>query len=261
VDALQSLVSMVEQKTGLDRVAAERATRATVDAFFERLSGGEARDLAKHLPPDFVRPAQVLPERRPEPFHLDGFLARVADKAEVDPQTAEEYAEVVLTVLRVMVGADEYAEAVAQLPADYQDLIAATQRPHVEVRSTIEFLARVADRTGLGMPDARRVTEVVLETLGERIPPPAVTRLTSQLPGQLREAISRGAAQTTAPRKLGAETFVRLVAEREDATPQQAQGHTQAVLGTVAAAVPEQEFYDTVVLQLPNDYADLLVPR
>jgi uncharacterized protein (DUF2267 family) len=261
VDALQSLVAMVEQKTGLDRAAAERATRATVEAFFERLSGGEARDLAQHLPAEFVRPAQVLPDRRPEPFHLDGFLARVADKAGVDTQTAEEYAEVVLTALRVMVGADEYAEAVAQLPADYQGLVAATQRPHVDVRSTIEFVARVADRTGLVMPGARRVTDVVLETLGERIPPPAVTRLTGLLPGQLRDAISRGAAQTTAPRRLGADKFVELVAEREDATPELAQGHTRAVLGTVAHAVPEQEFYDTVVRQLPNDYAELLAPR
>jgi uncharacterized protein (DUF2267 family) len=261
VDAQRSLVVMVAGKADLDPVTADRVTRATVDAFLERLSGGEARDLAARLPAELVRPVHVLPDRRAEPFDLDEFLRRVAETTGTDLATAERYAEAVLTALRVVVGADEYAEAVAQLPSDFQPMIAETRRSHVEVRSTVEFIARVASRAGIRMSGARRATDAVLETLGERLPHKDAKRLTSRLPGRLREPIERGTVQTAAPRRLGAEKFVELVAEREHSMPDRAQRDTGAVLATMGDALPEEYFYDTVVLQLPNDYAGLLVSR
>jgi uncharacterized protein (DUF2267 family) len=75
-------------------------------------------------------------------------------------------------------------------------MIAETRRSHVEVRSTVEFIARVASRAGIRI-----------------------------------------------------------------STPDRAQRDTGAVLATMADALPEEYFYDTVVLQLPNDYAGLLVSR
>jgi uncharacterized protein (DUF2267 family) len=261
VDTYLRLVTMVEQKAGLGRVGADRATRATIDAFFERLSGGQARDLAARLPKGFVQPAQVLPDRPPESFDLDTFLRRVAEQEGTDPATAEEHATAVLTALRVIVGADEYAEAVAQLPQDFSQLIAETERPHVAVGSATEFVDRVAERARLDGDAAGRVTDAVLATLGERIPEPQASRLGSQLPAPLGDAVVRGVAETTAPRGLPADKFVGRVAEREGATPEQAYDHTRAVLVTIGDALPEQEFHDTVVRQLPDDYAGLLAPR
>lgn len=260
MDTYLGFITIVEQKAGLGRVGADRAARATIDAFFERLSGGQARDLAERLPKGFATPVQVLPDRQPEPFDLDGFLRRVAELEGTDPATAEQHATVVLTALRVIVGDEEYADAVAQLPHDFDELIAETQRPHVAVGSAAEFVDRVADRARLDGDTAGRVTEAVLTTLGERIPEPQATRLGSRLPAPLGDAIIRGVTQTTAPRGLPAEKFVGRVAEREGATPEQAYDHTRAVLVTVGDAVPEQEFHDTVVMQLPDDYAGLLAP-
>jgi uncharacterized protein (DUF2267 family) len=261
MDTAERFITMVELESGLGRAEAERAARATIDAFFERLSGGEARDLAQHLPTDLVRPARVLPDRAAETFDLGEFLRRVAELEDTDTDTAARHAEAVLTALRVVVGPKEYAEAVAQLPADYEALIAETQRPHVEVHSLVEFVARVQRRAGIDGGHARRAIDAVLETLAERIAEGEVARLVAQLPGQLRAALEKGAAQTTATRRLPVGKFVGLVAEREDATPEQAHEHTRAVLATVADTIGEQDFYETVVRQLPNDYAELLAPR
>jgi uncharacterized protein (DUF2267 family) len=261
VDVTQRFITMVEQRSGLDRESALTAARAVLDAFLSRLSGGEARDLAAALPPDLVRPVHVLPDRRPEPYDLDGFLSRIAEAEGVDGATARAHADAVVTALRVVAGPAEFAQAVAQLPADYQDLLAESHRPHVQVNSFVEFLARVGDRAGVDHGRARRASDAVLETLGERIAAAEVARLTAALPRQLHAPLQRGAADTTATRRLPVDKFVALVAEREDATPAQAQRDARAVLTTVAAAVPEEDFYETIVLQLPDDYAELLEVR
>jgi uncharacterized protein (DUF2267 family) len=261
VDVTQRFITMVEQRSGLDRESAETAARAVLDAFLPRLSGGEARDLATALPPELVRPVHVLPDRKPDPYDSGEFLGRIAEAEQVDPRTARTHAEAVLTALRVVAGPAEFAQAVAQLPGDYRDLLAEVERPHVEVRSLVEFVARVGDRAGVDGGRARRASDAVLETLGERIAADEVHRLMGRLPAQLRPPLERGLAQTTATRRLPVDKFVAMVAEREDATPEQAQAHTRAVLTTVAATLPEQDFYETVVLQLPDDYAELLEVR
>jgi uncharacterized protein (DUF2267 family) len=108
---------------------------------------------------------------------------------------------------------------------------------------------------------ARRATEAVLETLGERLPAADIGRLTGQLPGALAAPLARGVADTTAPRRLAADKFVHRVAERAETTPERAHGQARAVFGAVAHTLPEPDFYETVVHQLPNDYAELLAPR
>jgi len=54
-----------------------------------------------------------------------------------------------------------------------------------------EFLAEVAEGTGLDAPGARRITEAVLGTLAERIPGAEVVDLISRLPLRLRAASER----------------------------------------------------------------------
>jgi uncharacterized protein (DUF2267 family) len=256
MDTHQAFLTMVEQRAGLGPDEAARVARATLDAFFERLSGGQARDLAKHLPTELIRPIQVLADRRPEPFDADEFLRRVHELGGVDPDAAE----AVLTAVRVMVGGEEWSDAVAQLPGDFAPLLEEAERPHVEVRSTVEFVARVASHAGVGGGPARRATDAVLETLAERLADEELARLTALLPGQLRGPLERGGAQRSAPRGMPAGKFVECVAEREQGTPERAHRHARAVLTAVALAIPEQDFYDTIVLQLPNDYAELLTP-
>src|SRR5918998_1676541 len=97
----------------------------------------------------------------------DQFVAVVEQGAGVDRLAAERQARAVLTALARAVGAEEFADVVAQLPKDFAPLL--PRGPAVEVLPVEVFLGRVAGRAGLDVEGARRATEAVLETLAERI--------------------------------------------------------------------------------------------
>lgn len=56
---------------------------------------------------------------------------------------------------------------------------------------------------------------------------------------------------------MSLEAFVRLLAEREGATPDEVPGHARAVIATLREAVGESEYFD-VTAQLPDEYRPLL---
>jgi uncharacterized protein (DUF2267 family) len=108
--------ALVEQAAGIDREAAERAIRAVLQTLGERLGGRAARALAEHLPPE-VRPwldaaptagdarsgvcgGQARQSGTAQPFGADEFVRRVAERARVDPPTAEYCTTAVYTALR-----------------------------------------------------------------------------------------------------------------------------------------------------------------
>ena len=47
-------LTTVQQKAGISRERAEAAARATLETLAERLSSGEARDVAAQLPPELA---------------------------------------------------------------------------------------------------------------------------------------------------------------------------------------------------------------
>jgi uncharacterized protein (DUF2267 family) len=235
----------------VDRQAAERATRATLQTLAERLSREEARDLTEQLPPELG--PWLFTDRTTERFDVDEFLGRVAGRAEVDLSAAERQARAVLTALARAVGAEEFADAVAQLPKDFAFLL--PSGPAVEVLPVEAFLDRVAGRAGLDVDGARRATEAVLETLAERIADGEVDDLIARLPVPLHDALQRGRAGSPGAARMSLERFLERVAEREGVPPEVAFGHARAVLSTLREAVGE-EFYD-VTVQLPPEYAAL----
>lgn len=83
-----TLITLVEQLTGLDRARAERATQATLRTLAERISGGEARDIAAFLPEEMRRWLAPTPEPA-ESFGRFEFLRRVAEREGVKPEIAE----------------------------------------------------------------------------------------------------------------------------------------------------------------------------
>lgn len=140
--------------TGLDADAAERAARATLTTLAERLSPGEARDLLEELPAE-MKP-WVYTESAAERFDTDEFLRRVAERAGVDVETAERHARAVFFALGRAVRADEIDDIAAELPQDFEPLIAEARHRFFTVMPGEEFLSRVAERTGLDIDGARR---------------------------------------------------------------------------------------------------------
>src|SRR4051794_311540 len=71
-------LSTVEQVGGLSREQAERAIEATLRTLAERITGGEAEDIAAFLPKE-VRTYLFPTREEAERFGLDEFYRRVAE--------------------------------------------------------------------------------------------------------------------------------------------------------------------------------------
>jgi uncharacterized protein (DUF2267 family) len=251
-DEHERFITTVQQKAGISRPEAERAARATLETLAERLSAGEARDLAAQLPPKLA--PWLATEGGAEPFDVDEFIRRVAAREQVDLATAEQHARAVFDALGRTVSEDEIDDMAAELPNDFKPLIAEAKRRFVHLLPAEEFWERVADRAALDADSARRATDAVLTTLAERISGGEVDDLISLLPVELHPPLKQGNALSNGvARRLSLDDFLRRIAEREGVTPAEAREHARAVFATLREAVGESEFRD-VSAQLPLEY-------
>ncbi|MFR9775671.1 DUF2267 domain-containing protein [Micromonospora sp. MS34] len=108
----------VAARAGVPAETARSLTEATLRTLAERISGGEAADLAEHVAHE-LRPllARARPEE-PEAFGYDEFLRRVAERAGSPPDVAERGVRAVLQTLHRVVGHREFEHALAQLPKE-----------------------------------------------------------------------------------------------------------------------------------------------
>jgi uncharacterized protein (DUF2267 family) len=262
VQAFERFITAVRLGAGLDRPAAERAAQAVLTTLCERISGGQADDVAQRLklPEGFIPSTLTLPSRPADRFGLDEFLRRAAEREQADGDVARAHASTVLNALRLVLPPKEFADIVDQLPGEIEQLVSAPWRPHRPLRTVQELLQLVADRSGLSADEARRATEAVLEGLAERLPDKEVAALLDRLPGDLRAALERGRAGRTAQRRLDLDDFLELLGERTGTDPQRAREHARAVVQVLTEALDDQMLADLLV-ELPDDYADLLGAR
>ncbi|MEU4366184.1 DUF2267 domain-containing protein [Micromonospora chersina] len=111
-------VAKVAERSGFPAKTARSLTEATLRTLAERISGGEAADLADHVA-DELRPllARARTEE-PEAFGYDEFVRRIADRAGTAPDIAEKGARAVLQTLHRVVGHVEFEQAMAELPRE-----------------------------------------------------------------------------------------------------------------------------------------------
>ena len=100
---------------------ARRAITATLSTLSERISGGEANDLAAQLPQELKEPIQRSGEEA-EAFSLEEFLRRVGEREGVNADTARDHASAVITVLREAVTEGQLDDIRAQLPQEFAPL-------------------------------------------------------------------------------------------------------------------------------------------
>lgn len=261
------LISIVEREANLTQEQAERALRATLKTLGERLSGGEARDLADELPDPF-RP-ELFDGDPAERFGIEEFLRRVAEREGVSEDEARGHARAVFAALGFVVSPKELHEMTAQLPKDFAPLVGPAllrkapppPEPPVPTHtwSAGKVVDRVAELAEIDEDTARRATEALLETLAERISGGQARDLEGWLPPELRSPVERARqAKGEQPLPLSLEDFVQRVAEREGVNPDEAHRHARAVFAMLREAIPPKEFADTLA-QLPRDYVDALV--
>jgi uncharacterized protein (DUF2267 family) len=112
-------------RAGLDdREKAAQLARATLQTLAERITGGEARDLAEQLPQGLKGFLSTAPETA-EPFDLDEFERRVAERADMTKGEAELGVRAVFETLHEAVTTGEWDDVLSQLPKEYRQLVAA----------------------------------------------------------------------------------------------------------------------------------------
>jgi uncharacterized protein (DUF2267 family) len=251
----ERFVTTVQQKASINRETAERGAQATLQTLAERLSQGQARDLAAQLPEPLA--GWLFTDTDAARFGVEEFLRRVAERLGVDVESAERYARAVFTALGRTVDLSEIADMTAELPQEFAALVAdAESRFHGAV--TLEaLLDGVADRAGLFPDGARKATEAVLQTLAERIAAGEVDDLIALLPLELHAPLERGKQRVNGKAvRMSLDDFVRRVADREGISLEAAREHVAAVLATLRELLPDAEWRD-VTAQLPNDYEAL----
>lgn len=257
----EQFIKTIQHRAEVSWEEAERAAATTLSTLAERISAGEARDIAEQLPGDLGK--WLAAANGAQPFHVDEFLRRIAEREEVDLDTAERHARAVFTAIARSVSVDELEDLAAELPKDFQPLLSAAESEAAklqpaEVVPPEEFFERVANRAGLDRDRAERAAEAVLAALGERIGGGEVEDLAALLPAPLRGALEQGNARTGGKAtRMSLDDFVSRVAELEDVSTEAAREHARAVFRTLREAISKKEFGDTMA-QLPDEYRELL---
>jgi len=81
----ERFVNLVTQGAGIDRASAERTVQATLETLAQRISAGEARDLASQLAPELA--PWLNATQRSQRFDVDEFIRRLAGRLQVDDET------------------------------------------------------------------------------------------------------------------------------------------------------------------------------
>jgi uncharacterized protein (DUF2267 family) len=258
----ERFVTTIQQKAGISWDKAERAARATLETLGERISGGQARDLAADLPSQ-AREWLLRHGGNAEPFDAREFVRRVAEREEVDTETAERHARAVLVALARLLPGDEIADLAAELPKDYaplagEDVLLPSDPTPAETLVFEEFMDRVEGRAGLDRAAAERAMEAVLETLAERIAGGEVDDLAELLPAELRPPLERGKQHSRGKaQRMSLDEFVGRIADREGVVWEDALEHARAVFTTLREVLPDKEWSD-LLAELPRSYSEAL---
>ncbi|MEV5692702.1 DUF2267 domain-containing protein [Micromonospora globbae] len=121
----QDFINAVATRAKVSPDQAATVTRATLQALADRISAGQAEDLAYQLP-DGLDDCLRKPFRQDHveaSLGFDDFMQRVADRPDVDPALADAGVGAVLTTLREAVTRDEFENALAQLPKEFRQAI------------------------------------------------------------------------------------------------------------------------------------------
>lgn len=112
----------VSRRAGMPRDRARVLTRATLETLADRLTAGEADDLAAQLPKP-MKEWLIPGVRHAEPFGAGEFIRKVSERARVTPQDAERATQAVLATVREAVSGGEFDDVMSQLPDEFSELV------------------------------------------------------------------------------------------------------------------------------------------
>jgi uncharacterized protein (DUF2267 family) len=119
-------ISSLAHRTGRPREQAESLTNATLRVLADRISAGEADDLAAQLPRELKGPL-IPPTPDAQSFGVQEFARRVARRAGTEKSDACAGVVAVLVTLRAAVTPGEYDDVLSQLGREFTELVDAAR--------------------------------------------------------------------------------------------------------------------------------------
>jgi uncharacterized protein (DUF2267 family) len=180
------LVRRVAQREGVHEPIAYGHIRAVFDALARAVGPDELADVAAQLPKDY---APLLPRGvYVEVVPADGFLAQVAERADLDLEGARRATDAVLETLAERIAGGEVRDLMAHLPIELHDpLRRGSERNggRAQRMSSERFMALIAGREGVTPDVARRHARAVVAALREAVGDDELFDVTVQLPPEL----------------------------------------------------------------------------
>lgn len=239
----------VRREADLDTEAeAERAVEAALAVLGDRVTDGEAEDLAARLPDG---PAGTLHDAATDEassFDAEEFADRVADRLDRNRNEVWPLTRAVGAAVRES-APDEFERARDQLPDGYDRAFDPGETVDADA-----FRDRVRDELGDGEVDVVALIDATLHTLGERLSGRKAADLATYLPTPIDDAPTPGAEGD--PEAFPPEEFVDRVADRTDSDEETAREGIRAVGRVLAAALGDREARK-VGQQLPDEYGSL----
>ncbi|HEX5595475.1 MAG TPA: DUF2267 domain-containing protein [Micromonosporaceae bacterium] len=124
----ESFLATVSQRASISSQQADECTRVVLETLAERLTGGEALDLAAQLP----KPMQAALRPRTENaqrFGAQEFIRRVAGCTGANERQAKKIVRSVFDTLREAVSSGEFDDLLAQLPRDFRGVVDLSRTP------------------------------------------------------------------------------------------------------------------------------------
>jgi uncharacterized protein (DUF2267 family) len=115
-------ISSVAERTGLPREEAESLTHATLRVLAERLSAGEADDLAAQFPRE-LKGDLIPPTPQAQSFGAREFARQVAERIGIQEADAYPGVAAVLATIRDAVTPGEFDDVLSQLGREFASLV------------------------------------------------------------------------------------------------------------------------------------------
>jgi uncharacterized protein (DUF2267 family) len=275
-------IDRVAERARVDREQAKVLTQTTLRVLADRISGGQAADLAVQLPEKLATPLQKSPQKPAEGYDFDTFVGMVRRLAtDVPDEAVLPGIRAVMLTLRDAVGEKEFRDTMAQLPHEFRELLQEQGSPQAAPPSAGDQTAgaaapgeqqaggpgaalaeddslvqRIAERAGVTAQKAVQLARATLETLAERIGGRQAHDLAQRLPDASAQWLNE--PEDTPAQDYGVDDFVsriRVLAidvEDDDITP-----GIQAVVVALRDEVGDAEL-DIALEPLSDDY-DVLV--
>jgi uncharacterized protein (DUF2267 family) len=187
---VDEFVRRVAEREGVDAASAERHARAVFTALSRAVDRREYEQMAAELSKDYSpllaigRAAQIA--------SAEVFAQHVAGRTGLDPDDARRATDAVLETLAERIAAGEVRDLIARLPIALHDPLkrGAARNGGDAVRMSVdEFLARVAEREGVGVEDARDHARAVIRTLREAVGDQEFIDVTVELPREYESVL------------------------------------------------------------------------